>query len=222
MTDTETTTDVAAVPPARAISTAQQALAGPSDGLDDLRRCWRIGQWLAASELERAPMEAEISTAALRVYYAQALGLPPMAAADLAVIHGKLFVGAKLMRAMAAERGYHVRRTPDSDGETCTAELFDDEGRRLGSSTFTLAQAKAAGLVRARSAWETFPDRMLWARAAKYLLDDYAPGLMHGLFVLGVDDDRPQDAAPASADFDYSGQELPDVQDPETDEDIPF
>jgi len=103
MTDTDTqalepAAAPAAVPPARAISTAQQALAGPSDGLDDLRRCWRIGQWLAASELERAPMEAEISTAALRVYYAQALGLPPMAAADLAVIHGKLFVGGDFRR----------------------------------------------------------------------------------------------------------------------------
>ena len=44
-----------------------------------------------------------------------------------------------------------------------------------------MAEAKQAGLVRERSAWQTHPARMLWARASKYVLDDNAPEITLGL-----------------------------------------
>src|SRR5262249_50596029 len=123
-------------------------------------------------------------SAALRLYYARELGLPPMAAAELSVIKGRLFVQAKLLRALAAQHGYRVTRV-DSTDATCTAVL-EKEGREIGRSTFTMQDAKRANLARERSAWTTPPARMLWARASKYVLDDYAPEVTLGL---GTDDE---------------------------------
>ena len=121
----------------------------------ELARFARLGQWLAFSESGDASPTAVAASAALRLYYARELGLPPMAAAELSVIKGRLFVQAKLLRALAAQHGYRVTRV-DSTDETCTAVL-EKEGREIGRSTFTMADAKRANLVRERSAWTTHP-----------------------------------------------------------------
>jgi hypothetical protein len=59
----------------------------------------------------------------------------------------------------------------------------------LGESTFTIEDAKRAGLVRGQSAWVSHPARMLWARASKFVLDDYAPEVTLGL---GSEDEIPE------------------------------
>lgn len=145
----------------------------------ELARFARLGQWLAFSESGNNTPTAVAASAALRLYYARELGLPPMAASELSVIKGRLFVQAKLLRALAAQHGYRVKRTDSSD-ETCTAVLERD-GVEVGRTTFTISDAKRAGLIRDRSAWQTHPARMLWARASKYVLDDYAPEVTLGL-----------------------------------------
>ena len=70
-------------------------------------------------------------------------------------------------------------REDDTD-DTCTAVLMRD-GVEIGRATFTIEQAKKAGLVRAGSAWTSHPGRMLWARASKNVIVDYAPAVALGL-----------------------------------------
>lgn len=147
----------------------------------ELDKYARLGKWLAASEADTGAPADRGASAALRLYYAAELGLPPMAAAELSVIKGRLFVQSKLLRAMAAQRGYRVRRDPASDDTTCTAVLELADGTEVGRTTFTMQDAQRAGLVRDRSAWKTHPGRMLWARASKFVLDDYAPEVTLGL-----------------------------------------
>ena len=141
----------------------------------------RLGQWLAYAESDSTDMKAKGAAAALRLYYAQELGLSPLAASELSVIKGRLVVGAKLLRARALEAGYRVVPRDASD-TACTAVLVDKRtGEELGTCTYTIEMAKRAGLVKERSAWVTHPQRMLWARSAKFLLDDYAPQVTLGL-----------------------------------------
>ena len=104
----------------------------------------RLGQWLAAAESGDSSPNAQGATAALRLYYAAELGLTPMAAAELSVIKGRLYVGAQLLRALAIRAGYRVFRIDASD-DACTARLVDREGRIVGEATFTLEEAKKAG-----------------------------------------------------------------------------
>lgn len=141
----------------------------------------RIGEWLAAVESGDESAQTKHKAAALRLYLAHELGLPPLAAAEVHVIRGNLVVSAKLLRALASEAGYRVVRI-SGDAESCTAALIAREtGEEIGRSTFTIEDAKRAKLVREKSGWTTHPARMLWARASKFAVDDFAPEVSLGL-----------------------------------------
>lgn len=143
----------------------------------------RLGQWLAASEVERPNEKQQGAAAALRIYFARELGLSPLAASELSVIRGRLVVSAKLLRARAAQYGYRVVKV-QGDDKTCTAALREREsGELVGEYTFTIEDARKAGLVKEKSGWERYPARMLWARASKYVIDDNAPEASLGLLL---------------------------------------
>lgn len=142
----------------------------------------RLGQWLAASEVESPNELQKGATAALRMYFAEALGLSPLAASELSVIRGNLVVSAKLIRALAAKGGYRVVPVEGGDGKSCTARLLErDSGEAIGERTFTIEMAEARGLVRPNSNWTRIPERMLWARASKNVVDDFAAEVSMGL-----------------------------------------
>ncbi len=146
--------------------------------LDDLRT---LGWWLSLSESGAQDEKARGAAGALRLYYVQQLGLPLWSVRELSLISGKLVVSSRLLRALANRAGLAIERTDDSD-ETCTAVLVRiSNGMVLGSSTFTIEDARRAGLIRAGSAWQTYPARMLWARASAHVLTDYAPEIVLGM-----------------------------------------
>jgi hypothetical protein len=121
--------------------------------------------------------------AAIRLVLAQELGLPMRAASQLSIVKGRLVVGVELLRALAVRAGYRIERVDISD-ESCTVAVIDERGaepREMGRSTFTMDDAKRAGLVRGGGAYETHPQRMLWARAAGYAMRDYIPEVTMGL-----------------------------------------
>jgi hypothetical protein len=160
----------------------------------ELDRFARLGTWLAALESGKDDANSKGAAAALRFYYADELELPATAVAEITVIKGKLFIGAQLLRALAERAGYKVARSELTD-ETCTAILVSkDSGEELGRTTFTIEQAKAAGLIRAGSAWTTHPARMLWARASTYVIRDFAPAVSLGMY----SDDEIAEVAPAA------------------------
>lgn len=149
----------------------------------ELDRLARLGQWLAATEGSSDPKGRDGMASALRFYYAEQLGLPAPAVAELTVINGRLFVGAQLLRALAERAGYRITRKQSTD-ETCTAALIRaDTGEELGTATFTIDQARKAGLIRDRSPWKTHPARMLWARASKNVITDFAPAVALGIMI---------------------------------------
>jgi hypothetical protein len=139
----------------------------------------RLGQWLALSESGENSDKARGAAAALRLYYIAELGLTPMAAAELSLIKGRLYVGAQLLRALAIRAGYRVYRVESSD-VTCTARLVDHSSDVVGEATYTIEQAKTAGIIRPGSPWTTHPARMLWARASKNVIVDFAPEVALG------------------------------------------
>lgn len=186
--------------------------------LDELGR---LGTWLAMSEANDQSEKGRGATAALRLYYAIELGLTPMAAAELTVIRGRLYVGAQLLRALAVRAGYRVLRV-DLSPETCTARLVSSDGRILGDSTFTIADAKQAGLIRDNSPWKTHPSRMLWARASKNVIVDFAPEVGLGMALDDeiqevVDDPSLPFADEVAADVYVAAEEDPEIDWPDPD-----
>jgi len=190
----------------------------PPSQLDDLAR---LGQWLAWAESGNTDEKSRGAGAALRLYYARELGLTPMAASELSLINGRLVVGAALLRALARRAGYWIQRLDDND-QTCTARISDPQGQVLGHATFTIENAKIAGLIRDRSAWKTHPARMLWARASANVIKDFAPEVALGMIledevqeVTGAASDVPSDTDWWPPDHDQPVDYRPD---PEQDE----
>lgn len=164
-------TDIAEVPAAQQLEVRAPV---PSD-LDTKAR---IGLWLAAAESNSTDPKAKGMAAALRIVYADSLGLPAHAAAEIHLIKGNLTLSAKLCRALAHQHGLRVVRVEEKP-DSCTAAVVNSDGVELGRTTYTLAQAKKAGL--SGTNWTNNPDRMLWARASKRALDDHAPWVTVGV-----------------------------------------
>jgi hypothetical protein len=219
-------TPAAAIPPPEANPTSPvleaplPVPAGPlraSDGLDELRRYWRLGQWLAMTEGDTT--ELGTYRGAMRLVYASELNLPPALTARLIHVQrdGRVTLGAELLRAVAAQHGIYCRRTDSTDTE-CTCVLVDQDGAELGRSTYTIAQAERAGLL-AKTNWRQYPEDMLWARASARAIKDHLPGGGLGLEPAEGYVPTAAEAPPElrDADLDYHGD-----HDPDEDEDIPF
>lgn len=102
------------------------------------------------------------------------------------VIEGKVTISPKAKLAMVRQQNLgRIWPDPDNDGESATwyAERFDMQGVQH-RYTFTKAMAQAAGLLpgKDKSAWKTYPERMLSWRACGYLLDDVFSEVGTGLY----------------------------------------
>lgn len=178
-------------------------------GALDLDSVARLGLWLAAAESNSADPKAKGMAAALRIAYAERLGLPAHAAQEIHLIKGNLTLSAKLCRALARPHGLRVTLV-DETKDSCTAAVVDvATGKELGRRTFTLAMAKQRGLSGPN--WTSMPDRMLWARASKDALDYHAPWVTVGV----LSEEQVED---------FTGEPIP-VADAEVvppDDDVPF
>lgn len=182
---------------------SQQLDRVPNEALD---RAARLGMWLAAAESNSKDPKALGMSAALRIAYAESLGLPAHAAQEVHLIRGNLTLSAKLCRALAHQHGLRVVKVQEK-ADSVTAAVVNVEGNELGRTTYTLAQAKKQGL--SGDNWTKNPDRMLWARASKRALDDFAPWVTVG--VLSVEQAE-----------DWTGEPVKVADAEIVDDDIPF
>ena len=173
-----------------------------------------------AEATDKPATPEEGAAAALRFALAHELGLSATAAiSELSFIHGRLNLSAQLVRAMADREGYRVVRVDDTD-EACTAVLVDKaSGQEIGRTTYTIEDARRAGLIRDRSNWKTAPARMLWARASKRVVDDFAPAVSLGITTpeeeAEISGPRTWDDDPAGPGEVLDGEAVADVEDAE-------
>jgi hypothetical protein len=156
----------------------------------DLDRIARLGMWLAAAESGSTDPKAKGMAAALRIAYAESLGLPPHAGSEVHIINGNLATSAQLKRAQAFTQGYHVVPTEQTP-QACTVEIIDrSTGKRLVATkpvTFTIEDAKRMGLLEKKGkTWHNNPAEMLFARASSRAITMYIPHVALG--VLAIED----------------------------------
>lgn len=151
----------------------------------DLDRMARLGLWFAAASGGSSEPKAQGMAAALKIAWAESLGLASYGASEVHLIKTKsgatLTLSAKAFRALAWKHG--IRVLPENGSrEACTAVVVDRSGKELGRTTWTIEMARERGLLsRPGENWKTMPDRMLWARASKQALDDFAPWVTVGV-----------------------------------------
>lgn len=174
------------IPTVQAVGTAV-ATTTTSEQLDGFAR---LGMWMAAAESGSKDPKAMGMAAAARIAYCDYLGLPPHAASEIHLINGNFTLSSKMLRALAHKHGLRVEKV-DETPVSVTAAVIDKDGKELGRREFTMEMAKRRGL--SGKNWTTMPERMLWARASKIVLDDCAPWVTVGVL---LDDEAEQlDAA---------------------------
>src|SRR5690606_18001163 len=114
------------------------------------------------------------------------LNIPPMQAlANIAVINGKPTVQAELMLALIYRAyGKKAIRVKESSDERCTVEYRLDGWNDVQSYSFTIEQAKKAGLVKP-GPWQSYPAAMLRARCISAVARMAFPDCIAGMYVPG-------------------------------------
>lgn len=96
----------------------------------------------------------------------------------VAFIGGKPVIDATMQRALAMRAGYDVALEVGDNSATCTVSR---DGKAVGSSTYTMDDAKTAGLT-GKDNWKKNPKAMLVARATAQTMRWHAPDVMVGVF----------------------------------------
>lgn len=121
-----------------------------------------------------------IAQAVMKVQLGRDLGVSPTAALrHVYVQDGKVGLQAELMAAKIRESGRYDYEIVECTEQRCELEFYRLERggrrRRLGTASFTMEEARRAGLVRPGSGWQKYPSDMLFARAMSRGQRRYAP-----------------------------------------------
>lgn len=125
------------------------------------------------------------------------LGLAPMQALqNIAVINGKPSIWGDsmlaLVKAHKAFRGIYEYLEEDTAVCEVRREMANGEIENT-RATFSIEEAKRAGLLGKRGPWQTYPNRMLKLRARGFALRDAFPDAIKGLITAEEAKDYPVD-----------------------------
>lgn len=122
----------------------------------------------------------DLSKAVVKMVAGEELGLGPMASMQgIHIIEGKPSLSANLLGVQVKRSGAYNFRPKRVSAEGAEITFFEN-GEEIGVSSFTLEQAKRAGLVRKGSGWEKYPEAMLFARALSQGVRWYCPDVTAG------------------------------------------
>jgi hypothetical protein len=124
-------------------------------------------------------MFPDIKSAAQAIVKIQAgaeLGIAPFAAmSGIHIISGKPTIGAGVMAAMVKASGKYNYRVTEQTDKVCSINFYEG-AEMLGTSTFTIEDAKKAGTKNT----DKFPRNMLFARAMSNGVKWYTPDVFAG------------------------------------------
>lgn len=120
----------------------------------------------------------EAAQAVVKVLAGQELGFGPIASmTGVNIIKGKVSLSANLIAAAIKRSGRYNYRVVTLTDEACRIDFYE-AGERIGTSEFTMADAREAGL--GGDNWKKFKRNMLFARAISNGAKWYCPDLSGG------------------------------------------
>lgn len=117
----------------------------------------------------------EQSQAVVKTLAGREVGLQPIEAmTGIHIVKGKVTLGANLMAAAVKKSEDYNYKVTDHTEERCVIEFYEHD-ELIGTSEFTIEDAKRAGVVKPNSGWEMYPRNMLFARAMSNGVKWYCP-----------------------------------------------
>lgn len=226
-------------PPGTALANRPSMAFGPVPIMTDneIERTWRIAKALAASRVFKDVTQAEQAFA--KILLGRDLGLSPaqsMNAMDF--VKGNVMLRAVTLASFVRRHPSYDYRIQEHTNEVCRIEFYEfaqvgawtvtynsnastsgttapTSTRRevIGTSEFTIDDAKAAKLVRADSAWTSHPRNMLFARAMSNGVKWFCPEVVGGVPIYTEGDSFDDRTVLGTADEEPtpSDRTLPDV-----------
>lgn len=151
----------------------------------------RFADMLSKSSIVPKDYQGNPGNVIVAIQWGAELGLPPLQAMqNIAVINGRPSIWGDAVLAIVRASGLLVSITEDirDDGATCTVER---RGEEPIARSFTIEDAKKAGLYGKQGPWQQYPKRMLQMRARGYALRDAFPDVLRGVYVAEEAQDMP-------------------------------
>jgi hypothetical protein len=166
---------------------------------------YRFSKMVAASEFAPKDFKGKPESCMLAIQHGSEVGLSPMQSLQsIAVINGRptLWGDAALALVQSSPVCEFVYETVEGDGEKMEAVC---QAKRRGYAkpttvTFTVTDAKKAGLWGKSGPWTQYPKRMLQLRARGFALRDAFPDVLRGLVTAEEARDYHDNETPAAVD----------------------
>jgi hypothetical protein len=144
----------------------------------------RAAQAMAASGFFRDTAQA--AQAVVKILAGQELGFGAFASmTGVHIIQGKPVLAANLMAAAVKRGGKYNYRIIHHDEKSCSIDFYEN-GEKVGNSTFSMDDAKKAGI--SNQNWQKYPRNMLFARALSNGQKWFAPDIFNGATVYTPDE----------------------------------
>jgi hypothetical protein len=116
----------------------------------------------------------------VKVMAGRELGIGPMASMmGINMIQGKVTLSANLMASQVKASPVYDYIVREHTAESCSIEFLQN-GEVCGTSTFTMEDARRAGLVKSGGAWMKYPKALLFARTLSQGVRWYCPDVLNG------------------------------------------
>ncbi len=122
------------------------------------------------------------------IQYGREFGIPPMSSLqNMAFINGKPSMGTDLLSALAHRHpewaGYEIKVLTDEKCEVVVRRLPKGATKPVEfTGSFTMKEAREAGLFKTGGAWDKWKRRMLKHRATAFALRDAFPDILAGTY----------------------------------------
>lgn len=163
----------------------------------DIEQAFRIAQALAHSGMTPQGFKTP-ETCFVAIMAGAELGLPPFQSLQsFAIINNRPTLWGDALMAVVRTNGFKVREWYEGEGDTLTAfcEVTRPDNGDTAEASFSVDDAKTAGLWKKSGPWSTNPKRMLKMRARSFAIRDGAADVLRGFQIREEVEDY-VDAAP--------------------------
>ncbi len=117
----------------------------------------------------------------------KSLNIDPLDALNggLYFVQGKVEMSAQMMNTLVRQASHSVTKDPKSNDEICILHGRRADTKDTWTESFSISEARRAGIYKEASPWGKYPRDMLFARALSRLARQLFPDVIKGCYVEG-------------------------------------
>jgi len=156
-----------------------------------LNEALQFADMLSKSNMVPKDYQGNPANCIIAMQWGMEIGLQPLQAMqNIAVINGRPAIWGDAMLAIVRGSGLLERIDEDPTDAGCTC-IVKRKGEPEVTRTFTLEDAKRAGLAGKQGPWQQHPKRMMQMRARAFALRDVFPDVLRGVHIAEIAQDEP-------------------------------